>query len=157
MGIKLKAFAAALFLLALGANAPSTQVRLSQNSEHLSAVRLDEADADDRTVTLSIKQKWAKIRFGVAYTFGAATSVVLTPSCSSDKGVTYKSLITRSCTAGSCESNVMTDVESSGASFAYWWEYDVRGCTHWKIVLSAGGSPTSADIVTTQAIAVVGD
>lgn len=153
-------FILAFALLALpsvgfaAAKAPTTFVRPITSTEMLSAVPLN-ASAATRTITLTTQKNWAKLRVRVAYTYSAATSVTLTPTCSLD-GTNYTAPVTRVCTAGSCEAAPHTDIENGTANFDLMWDYDVRGCANFKIVFS-GGSPGAGDLITTQASVIVGD
>ena len=135
------------------ARAPLTQA--DPITSVLSAVGLDGAAAT-RTVTMSVGSNYAKIRLRVAYTYSAATSVTLTPTCSLD-GTNFSSYTTRSCSGGACEMAPLTDVETGTSSFDYIYEYDVRGCQKFKVVFSGGGSPGAGDLITTQATVIVGD
>lgn len=154
-----KIFAALFICLASGsalaATAPSTKVLRVSSSEMLSGVALNAA-AGTRTMTVTTARSWAKLRLRVAYTYSAATSVTLTPTCSYD-GTNFTAPVTRSCSSGSCEVAPHTDVETGTASFDLMFDYDVRGCQKFKVVFSGGGSPGAGDLVTTQAVAIVGD
>ena len=135
--------------------APSTLSVKITSDEMLSGVALNAA-AGSRTITINVRRSWAKLRLGVAYTYSAATSVTLTPSCLYEASGTAYALSTRNCTSGACELAPQTDVETGTASWTREIEYDVRGCHQFKVVFSGGGSPGAGDLITTEAVAVTG-
>lgn len=140
---------------AIAGKAANTFTRKVTSSEMLSGAALNAAAAS-RTMTLTVDGNWAKLRLAVAYTYSAATSVTLTPTCSLD-GTNYDSYSTRGCSSGACEVHTMTDVVTGTANFNKIFEYDIKGCDFFKVVFSGGGSPGAGDLITTRAAFVAGE
>jgi hypothetical protein len=149
--------------------APAAQVqRLTKDSSTndfnlLEGVALN-ATAALRTITVPIAQAKAatgegyeKLVVVVDFTYNAATTVVLTPTCSIDGGSTYASETSTAITAGAGSVSIYADTYTTGAASAVFRVvYDVAGCTHYKIVFS-GASAGASDLVDVQAALTVGE
>lgn len=129
----------------------------------LEAVALN-ATAATRTITVPISQVqsragegFEKLVVGVEFTYAAASTVVLTPTCSMDGGSTYFSETSTAIAAGAGTVSLYTDTYTTGgASASFRLVYDVSSCTHYKIVFS-GASAGATDLVDVQAALVVGE
>jgi hypothetical protein len=130
----------------------------------LENVALNAAEAL-RTVTLPLGRArpelapgYDLVRIKVALVQSAATTVVVTPSCSLDNGVTYAAFPAKACTGGACSLQAEVDTYTLsggelGADFAsFMQEYDVRGCSMLKLVFS-GASGGANDLISVQAAA----
>lgn len=120
----------------------------------LSGVALN-ASAGTRTATITIAKSWAKLRFGIQFTRSAATSVTSQFTCSYD-GTTYYRRTTKACSSGTCTLYEQSDDNPQSTSVNFEIEYDVRGCQKVQILLG-GASAGASDLVTTQAVAIVGE
>lgn len=120
------------------------------------------ATAATRTITLLTADGvqadnapgYTKLRVQVDYTWTAASTVTLTPTCSQD-GTNYAAPTTRSCSSGTCTLYPQVDSRPVTASENFTVEYDIRGCRSFK-VLFGGASAGASDLVTVMATAIVG-
>jgi hypothetical protein len=127
----------------------------------IEGVALNSAAAD-RTITLDLtggdssdRGSFSKVEVAIFYTYGAATTVVATPTRSFD-GTNYFRRTSRSTIQGGSSDFLQADTYTTGgASADYSLEYDVRGLSSMKIVFS-GASGGASDLITVQAVATVG-
>ena len=140
--------------LAMGAEFPNTRRFQSTNSENLTAAAL----TSTQTATFNIPDSgFTKARVFVTYVYGAATAVIITPSCISPDGSVTAAIPVRDCaTTGACAISSLTDVTTGTASWVRYFDYDVRLCSQLKMVVTTTGSPTSSDILSTKAFFSVG-
>ena len=141
--------------LASAGYAGKTVAVLSGPSTMLAAQRLDDATPANRTATVVVDKKYSKIRYGVQFTWSSALTVTIAPTCSYDGGSTYYSMTTKACALGVCTLYARSDVRNVTASEDFEAEYGTRGCTHMQF-LTGGTNLAAGDIVTTQAVVVVG-
>jgi hypothetical protein len=93
----------------------------------------------------------------IDYTYSAATTVTVTPTCSVDGGSTYASETSTAISAGAGTVSVYSDTYTTGAANAVLrLVYDVSGCTNYKLVFD-GASAGAGDLVDVQASLVVGE
>ena len=149
--------------------APRAQVKRfvreasSNDYNVLEAVALNAAAAT-RTYTVSAgaltdapSDGFAKLVVVIDYTYSAATTVTVTPTCSLDGGSTYASETSTSIAAGAGTVSVYSDTYTTGGANAVLrLVYDVSGCTHYKLVFG-GASAGAGDLVDVQAALVVGE
>lgn len=122
------------------------------------------ATAALRTLTVEVAQVkrttgdgYEKLVVVVDFTWAAASTVVLTPTCSIDGGSTYASETSTSIAAGAGTVSPYADTYTTGgASAVFRVVYDVSGCTHYKIVFS-GASAGATDLIDVQAALTVGE
>jgi len=99
---------------------------------------------------------WAKLRFGIEYTYSAATTVTAQFTCSYD-GTTYYRRTTKACSEGACTAYLQSETYTTGgANAAIELEYDIRGCSVVKLLLG-GASADGSDLVTTESVVIVGE
>lgn len=153
---KLATLAIVLFLSAstTATQAQSTKTTLfpSTHSSMLNGVALNAAAAT-RTSTIAVDRSWSTLRYGIAFTRAAATTVDATVSCTY-KETAYQ-LTTYSCTAGVCTVYERTYSNPQATSANFEMQLATKGCDSLTIVLS-GTSAGASDLVTTEAVAVVG-
>lgn len=145
---------------ATAATPPTTSHRIG--SGMLSGVALN-ATASTRTVTINLGdlpagrdgEGWGKLRFGIQHTNSAATTVTAQFTCSYD-GTTYYRRTTRSCASGTCSVYEQTDSNAVSGDQDFELEYDIRGCAKIQILLG-GASAGASDLVTTEAVVIVGE
>lgn len=131
------------------------------------------ASASSRTVNRSLcpgqpgkdSECYTKVRLNIFFTHDSATDVEVAFSCSMDGGSNYATLTTKACSSGNCQVFLRTDdndtsgsgndEDSSAGDEDFSLEYDVRGCTDWKAVVS-GTSGGASDLVNLQATAYGG-
>lgn len=113
------------------------------------------ATAADRTITLTLDRKYAKVVIGIDFEHNAATTVTATPTVSYD-GSVFFSKTTKSCASGTCTVYQRTDSNPVSGDEEFELEFDVRGLEKLKIVF-AGASAGASDTIDVQAVAVVGD
>jgi hypothetical protein len=149
--------------------APAAQVQRITNDasankyDLLAAVALN-ASAATRTITVPVAQArlstgdgYSRLIVGVDFTYAAATTVTLTPTCSLDGGTTYFSVTSTAITAGAGAVSLYVDTyTTSAASAKFSVGYDVGACTHFKIVFG-GASAGAGDLVDIQAALTVGE
>ena len=108
-----------------------------------------------RTFKLKV-QGYSTVGCNINYTYGAATSVTLTPSISRDNGSSYGPMTTNNSNGTLGANAAYTDTYTGTSSVNWPVSYDVRTMDWLQIVVSGGGSPTSSDVVTVSCIAAVG-
>ena len=137
---------------ALSAGAPTTQT--SYLPDQLSGVALN-ATAATRTLDLTLRNKWAKLRVGVDYTNSAATTVTGVLSCSLVSGGTKYTFQTKACSSGTCSHYDRTDSNAVSGDEDFFFEFDIRGC--WDAsILFGGASADGSDVITTESVALTG-
>jgi hypothetical protein len=105
------------------------------------------AAAGSRTVTLQLDGRFGRVRLPIWLTYNAATALTVTPECSLD-GTTYANYLTRSCTSGVCTASTFVDTLSTGAaSIDGTFEYDVSGCTKFRVVVACTGGGASDTLI----------
>ena len=120
----------------------------------LTGVALNAAAAT-RTITVTPAQQWGRVLLTVNYTYSAATTVTITPTCTDNTALTKGSVV-----AGTLSAGVITDVALSrswttgAASANFQWSFDVAGQASCAFVLS-GASAGAGDLVTVSASLVV--
>jgi len=120
----------------------------------LSAVPLNAAAAS-RTMLFNVRG-YSTLKIQINYTYSAATVVIATPSCSQDNNTTYGSETSTGVISGTGTVSVYTDNYTTGAANAkIVLTYDTRGCDWYKVILSGTGAG-AGDLVTTYAVAAVG-
>lgn len=148
--------------IAAPAPAPKTTVSVipSTATGMLSGAALNAATAADRTATISISSRgtgWSKLRFGIAYTYSAGSTITAQFTCQYTTGGSYYRRTTRNCSSGDCAAFLWTDTHThASASVNFELEYDVRGCASVQLLLGGAGVDGS-DLVTTEALLIVGD
>ena len=141
--------------LAAPPTAPVTNVQaFTASTEVLTAVALNAAAAT-RTVTIVTGKLFSGLLVDVRYTYSAATTVTVTPTCTHD-GTNYVSMTTASISGGARTLSVLADTYTTGgASAALGVSYDVSACQAVKLVFG-GASAGAGDLVTVRAFGVVG-
>jgi hypothetical protein len=155
-------------LLALGVLLPWTALADSQGttsvvvyttstgSQNLINVAPLDGAAGTRTITLTTGKRFSTILVTVIFDgTGTSTAITATPTCSQD-GTNFASVTSRAIAAGVGTVSPFTDVRTTSVTENYLLDYDVRGCEKYKIVFS-GTTPSAADLLTVQAVAVVGE
>lgn len=134
-------------------------VGVTNSYNMLNAVALNGA-AGTRTLTLdtgSIGDGYGRLLVVLDYTYGAATAVTVTPSCSSDGGTTYGQETSTSIASGTGTVSAYSDSYTTGAANkTLRLKYDVTGCDHYKLIF-AGTGANGSDLVNVQAALIVGD
>lgn len=130
----------------------------------LEAVALN-ASAATRTITTQVGtlgqggngDGFAKLLVVIDYTYSAATTVTVLPSCSQDGGSTYGQETSTAIASGAGTVSAYSDTYTTGAaSKILRLGYDVSGCTHYKLVFG-GASADASDLVDVQLTLFVGE
>lgn len=119
----------------------------------LSGVALN-ASAATRTITIVPAQQYARVLFTVNFTYAAATTVTITPTCTDSASTTKGSIL-----SGNVASGVSTDVAytrsvaTGSASMNFQWNFGIAG-EHTCSFVFAGASAGASDLVTVSATLV---
>lgn len=147
--------------LALGA-AEKTDTVAYQNTSStntynvLEDVALNGAEAT-RTLTVTTRRRMATLKVAVFYTDGGVSSITTltaTPYCSID-GTNYAIPQVRDLSAGTVSD--LADTMAATADFSEMLFYGVGGCESFKIIFAGNNTPDAADLVSVQAVSVVGE
>jgi len=114
------------------------------------------ANAGSRTITVTPNQQYVRLILTVNFTYGAASTVTVTPKCTDNALTTAGSITSASVSSGTSTDTVYTRSFATGSASAnFQWSFSVLGAYQCTYLLGGASAGSSDTVVVTGTLAAM--